>query len=150
MGHLPRPSLDSVREYGQIFTAAAYWRPYVAEVCSRHGLGSCREVRSGRPGTFPVFIVAGRVVVKFFGDLFEGGARFRIEREVYALLGRDRAIPAPGLVASGALFADASGWHWPYLVTDVLPGVSLAEVAAWGTLPVRLARWCYGGILVLR
>jgi hygromycin-B 7''-O-kinase len=129
MGQLPRPSFDSVRAYGQIFTDAAYWRPYVAEVCARHGLGPCRAVRAGRPGTFPVFIVDGRVVVKFFGELFEGEARFRVEREMFALLGHDRAIPAPRLVAAGALFAGDSGWPWPYLVTEVLPGVSLAEVA---------------------
>ena len=128
MGQLSRPSFDSVREYGQIFTAAVYWRPYVAEVCARHDLGTCREVRSGRPGTFPVFIVEDRVVVKLFGDLFKGGARFRIEREMYKLLGRDRAIPAPAFVASGALFVADSGWPWPYIVTDYLPGVSVSEV----------------------
>ena len=46
-----RPHFDSVRAYGQVFADAGYWRPYVDEVCSRHGLGPCREVRSGLLGT---------------------------------------------------------------------------------------------------
>ena len=59
-----RPHFESVTAYGRLFTDAAYWRPYVAAICARHGLGRCGEVRSGLPGTFPVFIVAGRYVVK--------------------------------------------------------------------------------------
>ncbi len=125
-----RPAFESVRAYGRIFTDAGYWRPYVEEICSRHGLGPCNEVRSGLPGTFPVFIVDGRRVVKLFGELFDGGARYRIERELYGLLASDREIPAPALVASGTLFDAGAGWPWPYIVAEAIPGESLSAVEA--------------------
>lgn len=105
-----RPHFESVTAYGRLFADAAYWQPYVAAIWARHGLGRCGEVRAGLPGTFPVFIVTGRYVVKLFGDLFDGGARFQVERAMYELLAADPAIPAPELVASGTLFADGADW----------------------------------------
>lgn len=139
MAQMPRPSCDSVRAYGQVFTDAAYWRPYVEEICARHGLGPCRAVRSGLPGTYPVFIVDGHHVVKLFGELFKGGASFRIELEMYELLAADRAIPAPALVASGDLFAAGDGWPWPYIVTEALPGASLSEADERVSFPDKIA-----------
>jgi hygromycin-B 7''-O-kinase len=122
---LQRPHFGSVAAYGRLFTDAAYWRPYVAAICARHEIGPCREIRAGEPGTFPVFIVDEHCVVKLFGDHFDGGARFRVERAMYELLAADRAIPAPPLLASGALFDDADGWPWPYLVIGLIAGESL-------------------------
>lgn len=130
---LPRPALDTREEYVERFMDAAYWRPYVAHLCARHGLTPCGEIRSGLPGTCPVFIVDGRAVVKFYGALFGGGAGFRLERAMYALLATDPAIPAPALLASGELFPGGDGWPWPYIVTRVIPGTSLTE--AGGRVP---------------
>lgn len=138
-----RPHFESVTTYGRLFADTAYWRPYVEAICARHWLGPCSEVRSGLPGTFPVFMVAGRHVIKLFGDLFDGGARFQIEREMYELLAADHDIPAPALVASGTLFADGAGWPWPYLVTTAILGDSLSAVAERVSMPDRIAvcRW---------
>jgi hygromycin-B 7''-O-kinase len=123
------PSIASVEAYVECFTDAQYWRPYVEAVCSRHGLRPIATIRAGLPGTFPTFIVDERHVVKLFGELFDGAANFGAERAMYDLLAAELAIPAPALIASGALFAGAEGWPWPYLVMEALPGDSLSQVA---------------------
>jgi hygromycin-B 7''-O-kinase len=123
-----RPVFESVRAYGSRFTDAGFWRPYVEEVCRRHGLVPCEGIRSGLPGTHPVFQVGDRWVVKFFCDLFAGAESFAIEREIYTLLVQLPGFPAPWLVAAGDLFPPGEGWHWPYLVSTLLPGTSLGEV----------------------
>jgi hygromycin-B 7''-O-kinase len=76
-------------------------------------------------GTNPVFIVNGTVVVKLFTDLFGGPLSAPTELACYQLLTHDPAFPAPSLLAHGELFAD--GWPWPYVVTSVMPGMSLGE-----------------------
>jgi hygromycin-B 7''-O-kinase len=124
-----RPTFASVQEYGRIFTNPDYWRPYVEEICARHGFGRCQEMRTGLPGTMPVFLVDERYVVKLFSDLFAGDVGFRVERELYELLGERADIPTPALLAAGTLFPAADGWHWPYLVSQILPGRSLRETA---------------------
>lgn len=126
---MQRPIFASVQDYGRLFTNPDFWRPYVEEVCSRHGLGPCRAVRTGLPGTMPVFIVDERVVVKLFAEFFQGEAGYRVERELYDLLAGRADIPTPALLASGMLFPAEAGWPWPYLVSRVLPGRSLGEVA---------------------
>jgi hygromycin-B 7''-O-kinase len=123
------PSFASVQEYGRIFTNPDYWRPYVEAICARHGLFPCREVRTGLPGTMPVFLVDGRYVVKLFSDLFSGDVGFRVERELYELLAERADIPTPALLAAGTLFPAEGGWPWPYLVSQLLPGLSLREMA---------------------
>jgi len=122
------PRFDSIAEYTGRFTDAAYWRPYVEDVSSRHGLAPVHEVQAGMPGTFPVFIVDRRYVVKLYGEQFDGPRRWAVERAVYELLRTAPQISAPQLLASGHLFPDAPAWSWPYLVTSVLPGTSLGEV----------------------
>jgi hygromycin-B 7''-O-kinase len=125
---LQRPTFDSVSAYGQRFTDVALWQPYVAEVCRGHGLETRGGIHSCLPGTHPVFRVGDRCIVKFFTDLFAGAQSFAIEREVYSLLEQVDDFPAPRLVGEGALFPPDEGWHWPYLVSTVLPGISLGEV----------------------
>jgi hygromycin-B 7''-O-kinase len=126
---MSRPIFESVRDYGRRFTDVDLWRPYVEEVCRRHGLECGTGLRSGLPGTHPVFLIEDRWVVKFFSDLFAGGVSVAIERDIYALLNQIPEFPAARLVASGALFPiGEDGWHWPYLVSTLLPGTSLGEV----------------------
>lgn len=145
-----RPQVDSVQAYSRLFTDADYWRPYVEVVCQRHRLARCREVRTGLPGTFPAFIVDGRYVVKFFGELFGGTTCFRVELEMYDLLAHDREIPAPSLVAKGELFSATDGWPWPYLVSTAIDGKSLAEVYEQVAYPDKLAIAQLAGPIVRR
>jgi hygromycin-B 7''-O-kinase len=113
--------------YRRHFMDASLWRPYVRRACQQHGLG-CKDVRGALPGTYPTFIVDDRWVVKFFGRLFSGGTDFDVELHASRLLVPGCGIPAPALVAEGALFTDTTDWRWPYLIFEYLPGTSLGEV----------------------
>jgi hygromycin-B 7''-O-kinase len=106
---MQRPIFHSRADYSPRFTDAAYWEPYVAEVCRRHGLGPGERVRAGRPGSHPVCVVEERWVVKFFADQFSGEESFGIEREISSLLSRAPEFPAPRWVAEGALFPAGDG-----------------------------------------
>jgi hygromycin-B 7''-O-kinase len=114
--------------YGERFTDAAYWRPYVEVVCARHNLASCDEIVPGLPGTNPVFLIDGQYAVKFFTHFFNGAEAHPIELELYKLFASNPVIPAPVLIAQGALFDDEEGWPWPYIISRVVPGTSLGEV----------------------
>lgn len=136
MTGLARPVIGSREEYGRIFTDVAFWRPYVSEICRRHGLGDAPAIVGTHPGTYPTFIVDCRYVVKLFGEWFFGAWCHRFERAMFDLLPSDPAIPAPALVAAGNLFPD-DGWRWPYLVSTVMPGRALHEDIA----PLGAAGW---------
>lgn len=140
---MERPHFATVKEYGKHFMDGAFWRPYVEAICARCELSPCREIRAGLPGTFPVFIVDGRYVVKLFGELFNGSAGFAVELELYQLLATEREIPAPACVASGMLFPAGDGWSWPFIITRMLPGESLSEVEERVSYQDKLAvcRW---------
>lgn len=134
---MERPYFASVEAYRPLFTDAAYWRPYVTAICARHGLAPFHNIRAGLPGTHPVFIVDDRYAVKLFTDLFDGAHSFAVETELYSLLTTAPEIPAPSLLAHGRMFSESDGdlspegdeWPWPYIVTSVIPGTSLGEVA---------------------
>jgi len=125
---LKRPSFANRQEYVRCFTNPAYWHTYIAAICVRHGLGDYTIVRAGLPGTNPVFIVNEIYAVKLYSDLFDGQYSFSVEREVYRLIATQPDIPAPALVAAGELFGADSGWPWPHIVTQVIPGLSMSEV----------------------
>ena len=63
----PLDGLLKIGKYRRLFTDAAFWTPFVREVCLRHGLMPCENVRVGIPGSMPAFIVEDRWLVKFFG-----------------------------------------------------------------------------------
>lgn len=125
---MKRPLFSTAREYAERFTDPTYWRPYVEEVCARHAL-PCSVIRAGLPGSNAVFLVDQRYAVKLYPDLFGGARSYPIERACYGLVAGAQGIPAPGLVAAGELF-DRDGWPWPYIVTTVIPGLSLGESRA--------------------
>ncbi len=118
--------LEDLEGYRQHFTDVALWTPYVREVCRRHGLSPCQQVRVGVPGTCPAFLVEDRWVVKFFGRLFEGGESYQVEREAARLVQSDPAIRVARAAASGEL--GGPGWPWPYLVFEFIQGRSIGEV----------------------
>jgi hypothetical protein len=117
-----RPRTDRPH-YGEHLGDVAYWRPWVEAVLDRHGLAG-RPIEAPFVGTFPTFLV-GDVVVKLFGDAFDGAASAATERAVHELLADHPEIPAPRLVATGALYDD--GHPWPYLVTERFPGRAIRD-----------------------
>ncbi len=124
---IERPIFTSRTEYGTRFTDPAFWQPYVAEICYRHGL-LCTAIRAGLPGTNAVFLVDQRYAIKLYPDLFGGAFSFPAERKCYELIAQSDGILAPQLIASGQLFDRDGGWHWPYVITSMLPGQSLGEM----------------------
>ncbi|GHO96951.1 hypothetical protein KSF_069990 [Reticulibacter mediterranei] len=144
---LERPVFASRQEYGRYFTNPSYWHPYVAAICVRHDLGNPVTVCAGLPGTHPVFLVNEQYAVKLYTDLFNGEQSYHVEREIYRLIATEPSLPAPSLVATGMLFDEHDGWPWPYIVTRVIPGLSISEsevsyadrlnVAAWLGVVVR-------------
>lgn len=124
---MQRPTFASRAEYGARFTDVTFWRPYVAEICRRHGIAPHECVVGGTPGTHPVFLVEGRWAVKLFSDLFGGERAWAAERDCYALTASAPQIDAPRQIAEGALFADGP-WRWPYLVSSIIPGAALSAV----------------------
>jgi hygromycin-B 7''-O-kinase len=53
---------------------------------------------------------------------------YETELQVNRLLPPDLIIRAAPLLYSGSLLAGGSGWAWPYLIYDYLPGFSIGEV----------------------
>ncbi len=148
-------ALDDLDSYRRLFTDADFWSPYVRQVCERHRL-SCVRVRTGVPGTCPVFIVADsagvdRWVVKFFGRLFDGAKSFAAEQEAGRLTGLDPDIRTARMVAAGQLKEDNKrDWPWPYLIFDYIPGTSIGEVMEQVSLQDRLRAARELGVTVRR
>ena len=134
----PRPRIvfATTEAYGAALRDARFWTPFVHEALRGCGLPQRRPVVAGAAGTFPTMLVGAgdeRVAVKFFGPLFHGPACAAIERELYALLAHDRAIPAPRLLAATTLDA-GSAWPWEVLVSTVMAGESLTDARTRGAV----------------
>ncbi len=123
----PLDQLSSPQDYPRLFTDVGFWTPYVFQACAQHGI-ACRQIQVGIPGTCPAFIVDRRVVVKFFGVLFNGVRSFAVERSIAHLLAGSPQIPAAALLAEGALDPPGADWRWPYLIFEYLDGKSYREV----------------------
>jgi aminoglycoside phosphotransferase len=119
---LTRP-ITTQPHYGQQLGDVDYWRPYIAEVLDRNGLPSAM-IEAPFVGTFPTFL-AGDVVVKLFGETFDGGRSYASEHAMCTLLAAHPEIPAPEFVGSGDLFDDDIAWRWPYLITRRLTGTAI-------------------------
>ena len=118
--------------YGASLSDARFWTPWVGEILRELGMPQRRPIVAGAAGTFPTMLVGegdDRVVVKFFGPLFHGPACAAIEREMYALLARDPAIPAPRLLGT-ATIGPGTDWPWEVIVSAVMPGESWAAARA--------------------
>lgn len=130
-----RPRVDQPH-YGDHLDDPRYWRPYVSEALSRHTL-PVRRLEPPFAGTFPTFLV-GDLVVKLFGETFDGAASCAAERSMHRLLAGHPEIPAPRLVAEGHLFNTAP--RWPYLVTERLTGTALRDAALSASDSAAVAR----------
>ena len=124
----PLAPLENYATYGARFMDLAIWEPYARQICQRHQLCPFDPLRAGLAGTYPTFIVAERWVVKFFGQLFGGAESFRAEQQANHFIAASSQIPAPKLLASGSLFEPSEGWHWPYLIFEFVPGISIGQI----------------------
>jgi hygromycin-B 7''-O-kinase len=129
----PLEQLKRLPFYKAHFMDPLIWRPYVEHVCQQHGYNA-RLVQPGLPGTYPTFIVTldsegtcsdiKRVVVKFFGPLFDGASAFAIEEAVALTLEHHPLrFHSPDILTQGQLTNE-----WSYLVFQYIPGVSVGQV----------------------
>lgn len=135
---LPRPVTDQPH-YGQHLGDVDYWGAYVRTALERSGLPTDR-IEAPFVGTFPTFL-AGDVVVKLFGETFDGADCFAAELAMAELLAAEPGIPAPGLVASGRLYDDHDHWPWPwpYLIMERLTSVPIREARTAPSVPAVAA-----------
>jgi hygromycin-B 7''-O-kinase len=120
------PPITAQPHYGEHLGDVGYWSTYVAAALDRHGLPHIR-IEAPFVGTFPTFL-AGDVVVKLFGDTFDGAQCFATEKAMHDLLATTPKIPAPQVVAAGQLFERGDQWHWPYLITERLTGTAVRDL----------------------
>ena len=123
------PELDSIEDYRRLIDDPVYWMPYVDEVCKRHKLadGDVR-IETGITGTYPVFKVNNRWIVKFFGRLFDGDRIYTTELEAHRIVSTCHEIPIPAVISHGRLFNNQAGWHWPYLIFELVSGYNLSSL----------------------
>lgn len=122
---LPRPYIPTVKDYVQVFTDLAFWRPYIQAICELHNL-KCEYITAGYPGTNIVFLANNRYAIKLYSPFFDGQRGYELEREIYGWLAQFPEIPMPQLLYSGTLYPD--DWHYPYIITQVIRGNSLRSV----------------------
>lgn len=115
--NLRRPSTDQPH-YGRHLGDVGYWGHYVLEILDREGL-PWAKIEAPFVGTFPTFLVGG-LVVKLFGETFDGGEAFAAELAMGELLAGVPEVPAPAVLAHGRLFDGGAGWSWPYLIMERL------------------------------
>lgn len=127
---LPRPRFDSPAAYAAIFNDMAYWQPYVAAICARHGQDPALPIRATLPGTHAVFVVGEHMIVKLYTDLFNSADSYSREHDSYRQLAQQRTLPVPELIAQGQLFSPADGWPWPYIISTRITGESYGQAQA--------------------
>lgn len=123
---LTSPTFESNHQFISHLGDTAFWRPYVSEILSRHGLADAGgQLSAGFNATHPTFI-CGNVVVKLFGHSKAWRRAHSAERAAQVLIATDPEISAPRLLGEGRLFDDDSDGDapWPYLITNRMNGVS--------------------------
>lgn len=103
----------------------AIWLPLAHEALDREGLLLDAQVSMGVGGTYPA-VIAGELVVKFFGFEGEWRATWQNERLAQNRLGEQRTLLVPRLIAAGELFPDRVD-SWPYLILTRILGSSWSE-----------------------
>ncbi len=116
------PTFASLQEYVSRLDDVDFWWPYLGEILGRHDLADAGvEPVAGHNATWPTFLY-GDVVVKLFGHAPSWRASHDRERAAQALIATDPQIAAPRVLGEGRLSDD--GDPWPYLITNLMPGVA--------------------------
>jgi hygromycin-B 7''-O-kinase len=105
----------------------SFWEPYARAALRGAGFDDGGEVRTSFPTTHVAALVGDDRFVKLHYEDWFGEDCFQTEREAYRIL-RDHHAAIPRLLADGALYPDADGWRWPYLVMTAMHGRALRDV----------------------
>ena len=73
--------VETIEEWGRVFTQVQVWEPMVRAICRRHLATAPSEILAGYPGSHAVFIVDGTVVVKIAAPFWRDD--FCREQELY-------------------------------------------------------------------
>ena len=120
--------IESMQQWGRVFTDPDYWRPMIEHILEKHDLGDLRQIRAGYPGSNAVFWVNDTFIVKIFGQAWKED--FDRELELYRHLAAYDSLLVPKVMADGAISA---GQEWKYMVMEGLPGERLGDV--WKDMP---------------
>lgn len=120
----PFKILDTLPGYRAHYRDIALWAPAIRAVCTETGL-TCRQIRQGAAGTFPVFVMDDRWVIKFFGPLFDGSSAFEVETAVSDSLAAQPDLPLVRVLHLGSVPGAERGWR--YLVYPFVQGRSFGE-----------------------
>ena len=110
--------------YTAHFMEVELWTPVIQAICTGVGL-ECRQIRAGTAGTFPVFLLDDRYVIKFFGPLFEGRRSARVEMAVDASLAAQPGLAVARILFSGQVPGTES--EWQYLIYNLIRGNSYRD-----------------------
>ena len=127
---IPSAMLSDRSYYAGHFMDLQLWQPCVLHICQRLGL-VCKQVLPSLLGSYPTFILTlasesayEKVVMKFFGPLYDGHASWQVERLLGHFLAKHPLpIPSPAILFEGRLDAD-----WRFLVFEYIPGVSIGQI----------------------
>jgi Ser/Thr protein kinase RdoA (MazF antagonist) len=131
---IPLPIL-SEKEYAKVFTDLDFWTRHVLAIlnnaCLLTSVYHEPKIVTPNPGTFPVFIVDGKYVVKLYGPYYNGESTFLTEQFLFSLFNKNQLKFTPSLISSGSLAeiyscpSTPTLWRWPFVVLSVMPGCSL-------------------------
>ncbi len=110
--------------YTAHFMDVELWTPVIQAVCANVSL-ECGSIQAGTAGTFPVFLLDDRYVIKFFGPLFDGRRSARVEMVVDASLAAQPGFAAARILFSGQVPGAES--EWQYLIYNLIPGNSYRD-----------------------
>lgn len=144
-GAAPLSLLDTLSGYRDHFMDAALWQPHIQRIFGRRWKLQVGDVAPGVAGTFPVFIVQRRWVIKFFGQWFDGFHSWRVEKSVAQWLQQHPVLPIPRLLAQGAL---GGGAGWRYLIFEYIPGRRIGDCLPQLSTEAKLAFACQLGAQV--
>lgn len=121
-------TFDSPDDYRAHVGDLGLWWPHAEGVLRRHGLTPEGTPKAATGGSYPT-ILAGDVVVKFYGHEGEWRRAHATELHAYEVLAADPELAAPKLLASGVREG------WPYLVITRVQGKTWGDA---GMSPTEL------------
>ena len=111
------PTIESWSDWSATFNDVDLWRPVIDAICDSEGI-RYRSIQIPRSNTNAVFILDSQLVVKIYSPFW---SEFDMEATLIEVLGANRTIPVPEIVAAGRYHDRVS---WNYLIMEYLDGLT--------------------------
>ena len=115
------PTIESWSDWSATFNDVDLWRPVIDAICDSEGI-RYRSIQIPRSNTNAVFILDSQLVVKIYSPFW---SEFDMEATLIEVLGANRTVPVPEIVAAGRYHDRVS---WNYLIMEYLDGLTLDAV----------------------